>query len=111
MDLLQFLMAGKLAPNDRSIEIPVSESSPTLTPVSGSCYQCGVLSSLTVTNPPETGHYRIVFRSGATATTTVFPTSILGLEQFFANANTIYEISVLDNRAVVGAWEVPANAE
>lgn len=52
------------------------------------------------------GAYSIVFTSGATPTTTSFPATILGLETFAAEANTIYEINVMDNRAVVGSWEV-----
>jgi hypothetical protein len=49
-----------------------------------------------------------VFTSGSTATSTTFPATILGLEDFAAEANTIYEINVLDNRAVVGSWAVSA---
>jgi hypothetical protein len=49
-----------------------------------------------------------VFTSGATATSTTIPSTILGLESFAAEANTIYEINVLDNRAVVGSWAVSA---
>lgn len=110
MNLLQSLMDGKLAPKAAGHSVPISDPSPRLTPVDGNCYQCGQLSSLTLVNPPETGLYTIVFRSGSTPTTTVFPISLLGLERFAAKANTIYEISVLDNRAAVGAWEVPTDA-
>ena len=80
----------------------------TITPVENSIYNCGTLTSLTISNPPATGSYSIVFTSGATATSTTFPATILGLEGFAAEANTIYEINVLDNRAVVGKWEVTA---
>lgn len=82
------------------------ESSVTITPEDNTIYQCGTLSSLTITNPPVTGAYSIIFTSGSTATTTVIPASILGIENFVAEANTIYEINVLDNRAVVGSWEI-----
>lgn len=77
-----------------------------ITPVDNSIYNCGTLSSLTISNPPATGAYSIVFTSGATATTTTIPSTILGLESFAAEANTLYEINVLDNRAVVGKWAV-----
>lgn len=80
----------------------------TITPVENNVYNCGTLVSLTISNPPATGAYSIVFTSGATATTTTFPATILGLEDFAAEANTIYEINVLDNRAVVGSWAVSA---
>lgn len=77
-----------------------------ITPENNTIYQCDTLTSLTITNPPATGAYSIIFTSGSTATTTVIPSSILGLESFSASANTIYEINVYDNRAVVGSWEV-----
>lgn len=78
----------------------------TITPEDNTIYACGELTSLTISNPPATGAYSIVFTSGATATTTTIPSTILGLEDFAAEANTLYEINVLDNRAVVGSWAV-----
>lgn len=86
--------------------VAVSGTTPTIEPQANTIYKCGTLDSLTVSNPAATGAYSIVFTSGATATVTTFPASILGLEDFAAEANTIYEINVLDNRAVVGEWEV-----
>ena len=87
-------------------QVDVSGTTPTITPVDHTDYKCGTLSSLTVTDPPATGKYSIVFTSGSTATTTTIPNTILGLESFAASANTLYEINVLDNRAVVGSWAV-----
>ena len=78
----------------------------TITPGANDVYKCGELTSLTVSSPPVTGSYSIVFTSGSTATTTTIPATILGLENFSAEANTLYEINVLDNRAVVGSWAV-----
>ena len=77
-------------------------------PQANTIYNCGELTSLTISNPPATGSYSIVFTSGSTATTTTIPATILGLEDFAAEANTIYEINVLNNRAVVGSWAVSA---
>jgi hypothetical protein len=94
------------APAETVVE--VSGTTPTITPAANTVYEYGELTSLTISNPPATGSYSIVFTSGATATTTTFPATILGLEDFAAEANTIYEINVLDNRAVVGSWEVSA---
>lgn len=88
--------------------IDVSGTTPTITPAANTIYKCGELTSLTISNPPATGAYSIVFTSGSTATTTTIPSTILGLESFVAEANTIYEINVLDNRAVVGSWAVSA---
>jgi hypothetical protein len=87
----------------------ISGATPTITPLHNTIYQCGELTSLTITNPPSTGAYSIVFTSGSTATSTTFPATILGLEDFAAEANTLYEINVLDNRAVVGSWAVSSS--
>lgn len=88
--------------------VEVSGTTPTIEPQANTVYNCGELTSLTISNPPATGAYSIVFTSGATATTTTIPTTILGLEDFAAEANTIYEINVLDNRSVIGSWAVSA---
>ena len=102
---LREAVAGKA---DAPIPTTVSGATPTITPLNGNVYTCGELTSLTINNPPANGAYSVVFTSGATATVTTFPASILGLEDFAAEANTIYEINVLDNRAVVGSWAVSA---
>ena len=88
--------------------VEVTGATPTVTPENNKRYECGTLTSLTISTPPATGEYSIVFTSGATATTTTIPATVLGLEDFSAEANTIYEINVLDNRAVVGSWAVSA---
>lgn len=88
--------------------VEVSGTTPTITPAANTIYNCGEVTSLTISNPTATGAYSVVFTSGGTATVTTFPTSILGLEDFAAEANTIYEINVLDNRAVIGSWAVSA---
>ena len=79
-----------------------------ITPEDNTIYQCGELASLTITAPPAVVLWSVVFTSGATPTTTTIPATILGLEDFAAEANTMYEINVLDNRAVIGMWEVRA---
>lgn len=85
-----------------------SQTTFTCTPEENTIYLCSTLTSLTISNPPAMGSYSIVFTSGSTATSTTFPNTILGLENFAAEANTIYEINVFDNRAVVGSWAVSA---
>lgn len=84
----------------------LSGTTPTITPADNNIYNCGELTSLTVSNPPATGAYSIVFTSGATATVASGFSTIIGLESFTPEANTIYEINVLNNRAVVGSWAV-----
>jgi hypothetical protein len=91
-----------------AIEVAVAEASAQIEPVDNHVYQAGTLSSLTVSNAPATGSWGIVFTSGSTATTVSGLTGILGLETFQPAVNTLYEINVLNNRAVVGAWEVSA---
>lgn len=88
--------------------VTVSGTTPTITPAANTVYNCGELASLTISNPPASGAYSIVFTSGSTPTVTTIPATILGLEDFAAEANTVYEINVLDNRAVVGSWAVSA---
>lgn len=93
--------------NAEGIEVPKGVTTDTLTPAINHKYVYrNPLTSLTITDPPATGAYSIVFTSGATATTTTIPATILGLENFAPEANTMYEINVLDNRAVVGSWVV-----
>ena len=94
--------------NARTETVNVGGTTPTITLAPNTIYKCGELTSLTISNPPATGAYSIVFTSGSTATQTTIPATILGLEDFAAEANTIYEINVLDNRAVVGSWAVSA---
>lgn len=84
----------------------VSGATPTITPANNTIYECGELTSLTISNPPATGSYSIVFTSGSTATTTTIPATVKGLESFTAAANTRYEINVLDNYALVAGWVV-----
>ena len=90
----------------RPVVVTISGATPTITPANNTIYNCGEVASLTITNPTATGAYSIVFTSGSTATETTFPAAILGLENFAAEANTIYEINVSDNRAVYNGWGV-----
>lgn len=92
--------------NARTKTVNITSTTPVFAPTPNTIYKCGELTSLTISNPPETGAYSIVFTSGSTATTTTFPSTILGLEDFAADANTRYEINVLDNRAVYNGWGV-----
>lgn len=89
--------------------VEVEGTTPTITPSANTVYNCCELTSLTITDPPATGAYSIVFTSGATATATTIPATIQGLESFTAEANSLYEINVLDNRALVGSWVVSAS--
>ena len=87
--------------------VEITAATATITPVTNTIYKCGELTSLTITNAPATGEYSITFTSGSTATTVTGITSINGLADFEPEESKIYEINVLDNRAVVGTWDVP----
>lgn len=100
------LTASDVGAAEAETVVTVEGSTPTIEPAANTIYNCGTLTSLTISNPPATGAYSIVFTSGSTATTTTIPATILGLEDFAPEANTLYEINVLDNRAVVGSWAV-----
>ena len=89
--------------------VTVSGTTPTIEPAANTIYNCGELTSLTISNPTATGAYSIVFTSGATATVTTFPATILGLDDFAAEADTVYEINVLDGRAVYNGWPLPVS--
>ena len=92
---------------ETAVEITsISGTEVLIAPESNHLYQCGVLQSLTVNAPPATGSYAIVFHSGTVASTTYLPATILGLEHFVPEPNTLYEINVLDNRAVCHHWTI-----
>lgn len=63
------------------------------------------LTSLSLT--AGSGSYMICFHSGSTATTTSFPASILGLDDFVPEIKTYYEINIMDGRAVWMGWADP----
>ena len=69
-------------------------------------YNYGELTALTVTAIAATGDFILRFTSGATATTTNFPASMVFPEAFAAEANTRYEISVSNGYALVASWPV-----
>lgn len=54
--------------------VEVSGTTPTIEPQANTIYQCGELTSLTISNPPATGAWSVVFTSGSTATTSKFRT-------------------------------------
>ena len=86
------------------VQIPGPDA--VITPEDNTIYQCDELTSLTITDPPASGAWSVVFTSGTTATTSVIPADVLGLEDFAADSDTLYEIHVLDGRAAVGSWQV-----
>ena len=92
------------APAETVVE--VSGTTPTITPAPNTIYKCGEVASLTISNPTATGAYSVIFTSGATATDLSIPQTLLMPDGFTVEANRLYEINVLDNRAVIGSWAV-----
>ena len=87
--------------------VPVAGQEVSISPEHNCIYQCGELQALTIPLSPPKASYTVIFTSGADATTSSVPQEILGLEDFAAEANTMYEINVLDNRAVYKGWPLP----
>lgn len=87
----------------------------TLNPQANTEYHYSTLASLTISNPPATGAYSIVFTSGSTPTNVTIPdppamrwqTDDNKPPQGFPAANTRYEINVENTYVVLGEWPVP----
>lgn len=87
-----------------------TDTAPTLDP--NKLYVFPEMASLTPTLATPTDNtivneYHFIFESGATATTTTFP-AIPGLDDFAAEANMVYEVSILEGLALVTSWAVTA---
>ena len=83
--------------------VEVTGSTATITPAANTIYSCGELTSLTITNPPATGKYSIIFYSGATATV------VSGIDNFTVAANKRYRIDVKDGYATFDSWPYTSN--
>ena len=76
----------------------ISDTAATIAPQDNTVYECGTLTSLTISNPPATGTYSIIFYSGATATT------VTGIDNFSPEENKRYRIDVQDGYATYESW-------
>ena len=91
----------------RPTVVNVSGATPTIAEVGAdTIYECGELTSLTITTASVYIDFIIRFTSGATPTTTSFPASMKFPEAFAAEANMRYEISVSNGYALVASWPV-----
>ncbi len=88
--------------------VEVSGATPTITPANNTIYNCGEVTSLTISNPTATGAYSITFTSGSTPTDLSIDPAIKMPDGFTVEANRLYEINVLANRAVADSWAVSA---
>lgn len=80
------------------VKVYVGLSNASITPLANRVYNCGTLTSLTISNPPATGKYSIIFFSGATATV------VTGIDNFTVEANKRYRINVQDGYATFDSW-------
>lgn len=101
--------AALTAVNNRVTELittvtAVSGTTPSIAAEDNTIYECGELTSLTVSSIPQTGDFIIRFTSGATATTTSFPVGMKFPEAFAAEANTRYEINCSNGYALAVGW-------
>lgn len=86
--------------------VSVTGSTPSITAEANKLYLCGECSTLSVT-PPESGIFGVIFESGTTptvltATGVTFPA---WFDATSLEADTVYEISILEGYATVGMWE------
>lgn len=93
------LTAEDVGAEEAATVVSVSGTTPTIEPQANTIYNCGEVTSLTISNPPATGKYSIVFFSGVT------PTATVGIKNFVTEANKRYKITVEDNCATYDSWD------
>lgn len=100
------LTAADVGAAEAETVVEVSGTTPTITPIHNRIYNCGEVTSLTISNPPATGTYSVIFTSGATATDLSIPPDVKMPDGFTVEANKRYEINVSGGWAVTGSWAV-----
>ena len=86
--------------------VSVSGTTPTIVAKSGIRYVCGEVASLVFT-PPASGVCDVVFTSGSTPTVLTVPSTIKwanGFDPTSLDANTTYELNIMDGLGVCGTW-------
>ena len=88
------------------VTVNVSGTTPTITAQADYRYVCGEVATLDFT-PSQTGICDVVFTSGATATVLTVPSTIKwanGFDPTSLDANTTYELNIMDGLGVACAW-------
>ena len=85
-------------------DIYLSGSTQSIAAVGNTRYHCSTLTSLTLSSFPVSGEFEIVFTSGSTATTVSLPATLKLPDTYTFEANKIYEINVVDGRALISGW-------
>ena len=90
--------------------VTVTGSTPTITALPGVRYVCGVVDTLDITLP-ESGIVDVAFACGSTPTAlTITPAAgkgviwANGFDPTALEANTVYEINIMDGLGVAAAW-------
>lgn len=86
--------------------VSVSGTTPTIVAKSGIRYVCGEVTSLDFT-PPASGICDVVFTSGSTPTVLTVPSTVKwanGFDPTSLDADTTYELNIIDGLGVAGAW-------
>ena len=85
----------------------ITGTTPTIAAVDGAMYIAEEVDTLTVTSVPATGLVTIVFVSGSTPASLVLPNTVIMPDTFDEiEADTRYEISILDRYGTVKTWGV-----
>ena len=89
--------------------VTVSGSTPSIAAEDNTIYECGELTSLTVSSIPASGWFEIDFDSGATATVLSLPNDldVRMPSGFSVEADTHYEINVKNGWPMVGSCPIP----
>ena len=82
----------------------VSGATPSIAAAANTEYDCGTLTSLTISSFPGTGGFVVVFTSGSTATTLSLPSGLKMPANYSIDANTLYELNVEDGRGLLASW-------
>ena len=88
------------------VTVNVSGTTPTITAQADYRYVCGEVATLDFT-PSSTGICDVVFTSGATATVLTVPSTVKwanGFDPTSLEANTTYEINIMDGLGVAVGW-------
>lgn len=100
------VMDGAQGPSGAMTVETVTGSTPSITAVDNHMYKCGEVATITIV-PPVTGICAVRFTSGTTpAVLTCSATWPDGFDATALEANTIYEINVMDGLALVAIWAV-----
>ena len=95
--------------NDFGRVTELREPTAVICPEAHTVYNCGEMSSLTLTDCPAKGSFLVIFISGAEATVLTTPEALVMPDEFQVDANTRYEIYVRDGYALCAGWTVSAS--